>query len=150
MAFLNLIMLGGACRVLPCFAGTALFIWVSVAGVYPLRVYLFLDLWPLLCELSVMRICTPITLQSNLLKTFYEDFEMFWWTAYVASKFISLCLSLIMSSSFFVKFFHSSAVWLFDIRQIIAYTLIYCPPWITAYSKFHYQILMKIIPIVWG
>ena len=51
---------------------------------------------------------------------FYEYFEVFWWSANVASELTSLCLNLIMSSSFFTNLLHSGVFfWLFDIWSII-------------------------------
>ena len=61
---------------------------------------------------------------SNYSKHIFEHFEVFWWSSNVASQLTSLCLSLIISSSF-MNILHSPAVWLFDIWKIIGHSLKY-------------------------
>ena len=88
------------------------------------------------------------------LKLYEVNFDLTWtfWgiltiIIYVTSEFTSLCLSLIMSISFFTNFLHSVAVWVFDIWQIIGNSLKYVfseyLQWITQWAtwlKFHYLI----------
>ena len=61
----------------------------------------------------------PIWSSPKTLKMCIESvFEQFWWSSYLTSKLMSICVNLIMWIYFFVNLLHSPYVWLFDIWHL--------------------------------
>ena len=71
----------------------------------------------IICTLTLWEIWSSSKLLKNI---FYEHFEVFWWSSYVASKLTSLYQVLCLTN-----LLHGPAVWLFEIWQTISNSLKY-------------------------
>ena len=76
----------------------------------------------IICTLTLWEIWSSSKLLKNI---FYEHFEVFWWSSYVASKLTSLCLASLYQVLCLTNLLHSPAVWLFEIWQTISNSLKY-------------------------